>query len=75
MSLAAWQDFIEPVLQFSSLQSCVGKGPIALAWQDFRDFEISKNGERVGTIIARLAVSLETCGLVHMVKTSNVEYF
>ena len=27
------------------------------------DFEISKNGERVGTILARLAVRLETCGL------------
>ena len=41
---------------------------------DFGDFEISKNGERVGTIIARLAVRLGDVW-VTLVKTSNVEYF
>ena len=41
-----------------------------------RDFDISKNGERVGTIIARLAVRLGDVWLwVTLVKTSNVEYF
>ena len=40
--------------------------------------EISKNGERVGTIIARLAVRLGDVYAyvwVTIVKTSNVEYF
>ena len=41
---------------------------------DFGDFEISKNGERVGAIIARLAVRLGDVW-VTLVKTSNVEYF
>ena len=41
--------------------------------------EISKNGERVGTIIARLAVRLGDVSrvwvtLVPVVKTSNAEY-
>ena len=46
----------------------------AVAWPDFGDLEISKNGERVGTIIARLAVRLGDVW-VTLVKTSNVEYF
>ena len=36
--------------------------------------DISKNGERVGTVIARLAVRLGDVW-VTLVKTSNVEYF
>ena len=40
----------------------------------FEIFEISKNGERVGTIIARLLVRLGDVW-VTLVKTSNVEYF
>ena len=37
--------------------------PLRKTCSDFGDLEISKNGERVGTTIARLAVRLETCGL------------
>ena len=36
--------------------------------------EISRNGERVGTILARLAVGLGDVWFT-LVKTSNVEYF
>ena len=50
--------------------------PCSVLGFSLRFLNLETNGKRVGTIIARLAVRLETCGLhVTLVKTSSVEYF